>query len=138
MKEGLILILLSTLLLLDATGQIPPHEITRLKKQVSHTTSDSARIQLFLELSNGYRFSNIDSALDYAEKAIELSSRIGQPVLAGHAISQRGYILLEAGEIPRSLQDQFSALRIAEETGVVELKAWAFNRIGNAYMVLGE
>ena len=138
MKKRLILILLSTLLLLDAMGQIPPQEIARLKKQVSETTSDSARIQLFLELSNGYRFSNIDSALDYAEKGIELSRSIGQPLLVGHAISQRGYILLEAGEIPRSLQDQFSALSIAEETADVELKAWAFNRIGNAYMVLGE
>src|SRR5688572_28800500 len=100
MKRKLILILLSSLLLLDATGQISHQEIARLKKQVSKTASDSARIQLFLELSNGYRFSNIDSALDYVEKAIELSSRIGQPVLVGHAISQRGYILLEAGEIP--------------------------------------
>jgi tetratricopeptide (TPR) repeat protein len=100
--------------------------------------SDSARVNFLLELSNGYRFSNIDSALFYAKEAIELSDRIGQPVLVGHAISQRGYILLEVGNIPSSLQDQFSALSIAEKTGDVELQAWAFNRIGNAYMVLGE
>ena len=138
MKQGLILILLSTLLLLDATGQIPPHEITRLKKQVSESASDSARIQLFLELSNGYRFSNIDSALTYAERGIELSRRIAQPLLEGHAISQRGYIFLEAGEIPKAMQDQFSALAIARNIESQHLEAWTFNRIGNTYMELGE
>jgi two-component system, NtrC family, sensor kinase len=119
-------------------GQIPPHEIARLKKQVSETTSDSARIQLFLELSNGYRFSNIDSALTYAEKGIELSRRIAQPLLEGHAISQRGYIFLEAGEIPKAMQDQFSALAIARNIESQHLEAWTFNRIGNTYMELGE
>ena len=138
MKHWWFLILLLTLLLSDVTGQIPDHEIARLKKQVLAAKSDSARVDFFLQLSNGYRFSNIDSALFYVKKAIELSDLIGQPILAGHAISQRGYILLEVGDIPRSLQDQFSALSIAETTGDVELQAWAFNRIGNAYMVLGE
>ncbi|HMG91047.1 MAG TPA: ATP-binding protein [Chryseolinea sp.] len=138
MKKGLILLLLSTLALLDATGQIPPHEIARIKKEISETTSDSAKFQLFLELSNGYRFSNIDSALHYAEKGIELSRRIAQPLLEGDAISQRGYIFLEAGEIPKAMQDQFSALAIARNNGSQLLEAWTFNRIGNTYMELGE
>jgi two-component system, NtrC family, sensor kinase len=119
-------------------GQIPPDEIARLKKQVSETTSDSARIQFFLEISNGYRFSNIDSALTYAEKGIELSRRIAQPLLEGHALSQRGYIFLEAGEIPKAMQDQFSALAIARKIENQHLEAWTFNRIGNTYMELGE
>jgi signal transduction histidine kinase len=119
-------------------GQISPQEIARLKKHVSETTSDSARIQLFLEISNGYRFSNIDSALTYAEKGIELSRSIAQPFLEGHAISQRGYIFLEAGEIPKAMQDQFSALAIARNIESQHLEAWTFNRIGNTYMELGE
>jgi two-component system NtrC family sensor kinase len=137
-KRGLILILLSIVLLSDTMGQIPPNEIARLKKQVSETTSDSVRIQLFLELSNGYRFSNIDSALTYAEKGIELSRSIAQPFWEGHAISQRGYIFLEAGEIPKAMQDQFSALAIARNIESQHLEAWTFNRIGNTYMELGE
>ncbi len=135
---GLIFILLSTLLLSGATGQISPHEIARLKKQASESTSDSARFQLFLELSNGYRFSNIDSALSYAEKGIELSRRMAQPLLEGDALSQRGYIFLEAGEIPKAMQDQFSALAIARDNRSQRLEAWTFNRIGNTYMELGE
>ena len=138
MKERVLLFLFITLPLLEAPGQIPPHEITRLKKQVSESASDSARIQLFLELSNGYRFSNIDSALTYAEKGIELSRRIAQPLLEGHALSQRGYIFLEAGEIPKAMQDQFSALAIARNIESQHLEAWTFNRIGNTYMELGE
>ncbi len=138
MKERLLLFLFITLPLLEAPGQIPPHEITRLKKQVSESASDSARIQLFLELSNGYRFSNIDSALTYAVKGIELSRRIAQPLLEGHALSQRGYIFLEAGEIPKAMQDQFSALAIARNIESQHLEAWTFNRIGNTYMELGE
>lgn len=138
MKKYLLLFFLSTTLLPDADGQIPPYEITRLKEQLSRAGSDSARINIFLELSNGYRFSNIDSALSYAENAIELSRRLGQPGLEGNAISQKGYILLEAGEIPEALQSQFTALSIAEQTKDEYLEAWCLNRIGNTYMELGD
>jgi len=138
MKAKFLLFFLFTFPLLDVLGQIREHEIAKLKKDLSKAVSDSVRIHFFIELSNGYRFSNIDSALTYVEKAIELSRRVAQPVLEGDAISQRGYIYLEAGDIPKALQDQFLALNIAKNNGALSLEALTLNRIGNTYMELRE
>ncbi|HET6539675.1 MAG TPA: ATP-binding protein [Chryseolinea sp.] len=138
MKTKFLLFFLFTFPLLDVSGQIREHEIAKLKKDLSKAVSDSVRIHFFIELSNGYRFSNIDSALTYVEKAIELSRRVAQPVLEGEAISQRGYIFLEAGDIPKALQDQFLALNIAKNNGALSLEALTLNRIGNTYMELRE
>lgn len=113
MKKYLFLLVFLFAMLAEAGGQIPPHEITKLKRQLSLGVSDSATINVLLELSNGYRFSNIDSALFYAEEAIKLGHSSGLRGLEGDAISQKGYILLEAGEIPEALQNQFTALGIA-------------------------
>ena len=119
-------------------GQLPPHEITLLRNKLSSTGSDSARINLMIDLSNAYRFSNVDSALTFAGNAIEESKKTGRPVMEGYALSQKGYILLEIGEIPESLQNQFMALSLAEKTKDSYLQAWCLNRIGNTYMELAD
>jgi len=138
MKKQLLIFAFSIIALVEAGAQIPPQEITKLKRQLALGVSDSARINILLDLSNGYRFSNIDSALFYADEAIKLSRGNALPGLEGDAISQKGYILLEAGEIPEALQDQFTALSIAEQTRDEYLEAWCLNRIGNTYMELGD
>jgi tetratricopeptide (TPR) repeat protein len=136
MKKSSLLLIILFILAVRSYGQLSPHEITLLKNKLAAATSDSLRINLLIDLSNAYRFSHIDSALTFAENAIEQSRQIGQPVLEGYALSQKGYILLEIGEIPQSLQNQFMALNIAERTKNSYLEAWCMNRIGNAYMEL--
>src|SRR5688572_22411750 len=104
MKNYFLLVFISAVLSTRVFGQLPPHEITVLRNKLSSTESDSARISLLIDLSNAYRFSKIDSALTFAENAIEESKRTSQPVMEGYALSQKGYILLDIGEIPQALQ----------------------------------
>ena len=94
MKKHFLLIFISAFISTKVFGQLPPHEITLLRNKLSSTESDSVRINLLIDLSNAYRFSNIDSALAFAEDAIEQSRKVAQPVLEGYALSQKGYIFL--------------------------------------------
>lgn len=138
MKRSSLLLFLLFGLSVGSYGQLPPHEITLLKKKLASASSDSIRINLLIDLSNAYRFSNIDSALSFAEDAMEQSRQTAQPALEGYALSQKGYILLETGEIPESLQDQFASLGIAQKSNDLYLEAWCLNRIGNTYMELSD
>jgi len=86
MKIKFLFFFLFTCPLLEISGQIREHEIVKLKKDLSEAVSGSVRIHFFIELSNGYRFSNIDSALAYVEKPIELSRSVAQPVSLSYDI----------------------------------------------------
>jgi two-component system, NtrC family, sensor kinase len=91
-----------------------------------------------MDLSQGYRFSNIDSALLYTDRAIELSQTMNDPAYEANALSQKGFIVLETGDIPLSLQCQLAALRLSEKFSDPVIEGFTLNRIGNVYTEIGE
>ena len=118
-------------------GQLPPNEITAIKNRLNNTIPDSSRFNIYMNLSLGYRFSNVDSALWYTDKAIDLSRAMNEPALEANALSQKGFIVLETGDIPLSLQCQLAALRLSEKFSDPVIKGLTLNRIGNVYAELG-
>ncbi len=122
----------------SAIGQIDPKEIAKLKYALAHANSDTSRIIIYNELAGGYRFSKIDSGLYYAELAFELSKKINYSKGKISSLDAKGFILLEAGDIPQSLNCQLSALSILENNPDTGRMASILNRIGNIYMELKE
>ncbi len=136
MKKVFVLFLVSFVLQSNAFSQNTPEQINALKEQLLTQKNDSARLQLFYQLAYGFRFSNIDSSLLYADLAIDLANKINNPFIKAHMLSLKGATILEAGKIPESLQYQFEALEISEKNKDTSNVAFALNRIGNVYMEL--
>jgi len=91
-----------------------------------------------MDLSQGYRFSNIDSALYYTNRALALSRAMQSVANEATALSQLGYILLETGDIPASLQYQMEALHLSEKFSDPVVRGFTLNRIGNVYVEIGD
>jgi signal transduction histidine kinase len=121
-------------------AQLPAEQIAAIKKPLNNPSlPDTTRYRIYFDLSQGYRFSNVDSALDYIDKAIALAQnrQLGDGVVA-EAFSQKGFVLLGTGDLPLSLQYQFQALGLSQKAKARETEAFSLNRIGNLYMELDE
>src|ERR1043166_7934367 len=119
-------------------GQVPREKIAGIKNRLFNALSDSSRFNIYMDLSQAYRFSNIDSALYYTEKAVELSHVMKDPAAEANALSQKGFIVLETGDLPLSLQYQMAALRLSEKFSDPVINGFTLNRIGNVYTELGD
>jgi adenylate cyclase len=135
-KQFLLLFFLSLLAVQPATGQLNPLEIAGLKNELAAATSDTARVRIYNELAVGYRFSRIDSGLYFARLAYELSDSLNFTIGKIKALEMQGVILLEAGDIPQSLQCQLLGLSLLEGSPDTSHMASILNRIGNIYMEL--
>src|ERR1700693_4492798 len=92
-------------------GQLPSEQIAGIKNKLHNSLPDSSKFNVYMDLSQGYRFSNVDSALYYTDRAIELSRAMNDPAAEANALSQKGFIVLETGDLPLSLQFEMTALR---------------------------
>ncbi|MES1218934.1 MAG: ATP-binding protein [Bacteroidota bacterium] len=121
-------------------AQMQAEQIAAIKNRLNNPSlPDTTRYRIYFDLSQGYRFSNVDSAIDYIDRAIALAQhkQIGDAVVA-EAFSQKGFVLLETGDLPLSLQYQFESLGLSQKANAKETEAFSLNRIGNIYMELGE
>ncbi len=134
MKKSFIFLLLLNALLLYTSGQTPQDETTKRKNKLSGSLTDSARVRIFIEIASGYRFSNIDSALRYANDAVALSRSIHFVAGEASALTTKGFLLLEVGDLPQALQCQFMAAGILEKISDTGSEALTLNMIGNIYM----
>ena len=122
----------------SSLAQVPPEQLNKLKNQLARAKNDSIRGQTAFELAIGYRFSNVDSSIYYADLALALARKLNALRLQAAVLSLKGATLLEKGKVPESLKCQFDALKISEEIKDTLGKAFVINRIGNTYMELGE
>src|SRR5690349_23098240 len=88
------------------SGQIPREQIITIENRLQAATSDTERFNANMDLSQAYRFSNIDSALFYTDQAIEVARKMNNVAREADGLSQKGFIVLETGDIPKSLQYQ--------------------------------
>ena len=140
-KYGLVLFL-SYLHVIYCSGQVTPQEMANRKHNLLLAGSDTAKVTVLLTISGGYRFSNIDSALYYNDQALSLSRKADWANGEARALSDKGSIFLESGDIPNSLKYLLAALDIADKIpdphSRTSSAANIENRIGNVYMELGE
>jgi len=138
MKKLLLFVLASCSILVSVYSQFSPEKIKALKEQLQKAKHDSTRMELAYRLAAGYRFSDIDSSLLYADITIELADKLNFLVAKAATLSLKGATVLEAGKLPESMQFLFEALKISEKIKDTTIAATALNRIGNIYMELGD
>lgn len=105
-------------------------------------TSDTARARLLTTLGGSYRFSKIDSALYYIDEAITLAHRINATAIEARALSDKGSVILDSGNIPEAYTYMFQSLEVIKQSGSTnyDLTTYAAieNRLGNLFLELGE
>jgi two-component system, NtrC family, sensor kinase len=140
----ILLTMLFASVLTPSFSQISPRNIEDFKKQLSKADHDTVKVRITGQIGGGYRFSNIDSSLVYLNRGLKMADQLKTkyPKFAmqqkANLLSLKGATLLEAGQLPASLQFQFEALRLATALTNKGIMAVALNRIGNTYMELAD
>jgi len=86
-----------------------------LKKKISTTFSDTAKVLIMVELEKSYGYSQPDSAISYVRQIFELSQRANYTYgkFLGYQNLFDAYNTV--GDYPKVLESQLNALRIAEQ-----------------------
>ncbi len=143
MKRYIIIAAILLSCLTNCFGQVTAGLLTKQKKILAQASSDTARIRLLLLIGSDYRFSKIDSALYYMDKAIALAQKMNLLVLEAQAFSDKGSIIQDSGDIPKSYVYMLRSLDIIsrgpqDDKHTIFIHAVIENRLGNLFMELGE
>ncbi len=114
MKKILLLVFIYGGLSSFSFAQLSTKNLNYLKEQFLLAKHDSARMRIAFDLAGGYRFSDIDSSLIYADQALAIADKLELRAWRAQILSLKGDALLESGRLPESLQFQFEALNISE------------------------
>jgi two-component system, NtrC family, sensor kinase len=109
-----------------------------LKKELAIAKKDTSRVIVLSDLGIQFRNSNPDSAIYYAEAALKLARQIKFKRGEAYALSAIGVGLREKGDLPKSLELNMQALKIAETNNYILETAHILRRIGIVYMDLKE
>src|SRR5205085_9049135 len=104
--------------------------IDSLKKELSISRIDTSNVLLMIELVDQYKFTNGDSALFYAQKALILSRKIQFREGEFRSLLMMGYALSLANNHSRALELELKALRIAEKYNFTIGRGEVLNRLG--------
>jgi len=107
--------------------------IDSLKNELSMVKTDTSRVLIMANLTEGYRGSKPDSAIFYAQQALQLTKKIQFPrgeVLALLGIS---VVMRELGNLPKALDVAMKAQKIAADHHYVYEEAFSLVRIANVY-----
>ena len=104
-----------------------------IRNELSASRDDAVRAVLYYHLGKHYYSFEQDSAIQYAQQAIELAEKLGLEKIKGNALNIMGVAQLISSEYEESLKTHLQALRIREalrdSTGMLESNL----NIGNVY-----
>ncbi len=95
-----------------------------LRLLLSKVTNDTARFQLYEQLYNFYGFKQMDSALYYATKRVELIQKYHQPLAEAFALDGQGYFLYRQGNYYAAMRCFLDAIQISEDSKTVKSNAF--------------
>ncbi len=107
--------------------------IDSLKQEISIRNIDSSNVLSMVELVNQYKYSNADSALFYAQKALILSRNIKFHEGEFRSLLMMGFALSLASNHSRALELELKALRISEKYNFTIGRGEVLNRLGVIY-----
>ena len=110
--------------------------IDQLHRQLAAAKDDTSRINTEVALCLLHRLGNTDSALFYGQRALESANRIHYLPGQIQALSFMCIVMEQQGNLPKSLELGFKALRLAEENHMESLAGPALDGIGETYIVL--
>ena len=112
--------------------------IDSIKQAVSISNSDTTTVLSMVELADQYKFSNVDSALFYGQKALVVSRKIKFQEGEYKSLFIMGYALSMAGNSTRALELELKALRITEKYNFTIGRGQILNRLGIIYRSAGD
>src|SRR5690348_7562501 len=112
--------------------------IDGIRQQLSVTKDDTSRALIFADLSFAIAFQSSDSALLYANKAIELAKQIHFPRGEIRGMFCKASVLETNGDMPEALELGFSALEMAEKENLLLEKSMCLTLIGNVFYDLND
>ena len=91
------------------------NEVAKLKDSLSKSKYDTTKVLVTLQLCDYYIFSKLDSALIYAQEALNLSKQSTFQRGEARSLTRIGNILKSAGNFPKALETHLDALKIYEK-----------------------
>jgi two-component system NtrC family sensor kinase len=107
-----------------------------LLRQLSIAKDDTSRVLVMAELCFFYRYTNIDSSVLYGQSSLALAQKIKYLRGEANALNRLGLTMREKGDLPKSLELQFKALKIAKDNNYLPETAICLRRIGLVYIDL--
>jgi two-component system NtrC family sensor kinase len=110
----------------------------KLKYLAENAPRDTNLVKLLLDSSNEYSFTNTDTGLILAERALNLARELHFKRGEIEALNAYGETFHFLGDYPRALKIQFEALQISREMKDIQSEAQTLGFIGIVYNELGE
>src|SRR6185436_347455 len=110
--------------------------IDSLHRRLAEASDDTTRINAEIRLCLLHRLGNTDSSIFYGQRALEAANNLHYVPGQIQALSFMCIATEQQGNLPRSLEMGFEALRLADETKMQYLAGPALDGIGEAYIVL--
>ncbi len=109
-----------------------------LKLELEKVSSDTSRALIWAGLSYEYAYSDFDSSLLYAQKALQLAEDIDFARGKANALIGFGNLYLRQGDYPQALQYAFKALELSEKFHFKREKAISLMELGYTYQDLSD
>ena len=109
-----------------------------LAKRLQIVKEDTSRVLILSDLCFYYRNTNVDSSIVYGNNALTLAQQIKFVRGEADVLSKLGLSHREKGDLPKSLELLFRAMKIAQDNHYILILANAYRRIAHVYRDLGD
>jgi len=113
-------------------------KIERLKSELNRVSTDTARIRILLTLSMTYEGYQMDSAMAYALKTLNLSEKINDTTSKADALLHIGRLKRDLSQEVEALDNMFEALKLYRQIGDSVQIANSLNDISIIYANSGD
>jgi two-component system NtrC family sensor kinase len=109
-----------------------------LSKQLAIVKKDTSRVLILSDLCFYYRNTNVDSSIVYGHDAWNLAQKIKFVRGEADVLSKLGLSYREKGDLPKSLELLFRAMKISQDNRYFLILANAYRRIAHVYRDLSD
>ena len=103
---------------------------------INFSKNDSNKANALLSMADMYSVSNIDSAILFAKKALEISKKIKNKKLLSVAYTELGWAIYMIGNYSEALKNYFEALKISEKMNDQKQTSISLGNIGAVYRTM--
>jgi two-component system, NtrC family, sensor kinase len=95
-----------------AESQIRSNNVDSLKLLIANAKTDTAKVRLFVEVGFTYAFLQVDTAIQYAQKAISMARQIQYKEGEARGMSVYGWALWAAGDYDKAVEASLKSLNL--------------------------
>lgn len=121
-----------------SAGQQTKNYVDSIKAELEkHTSPDTSRIKLLIELANSICHNTPDEAMNYADEAITLSRKNGWQMGISRAYRQKGLVCYIQSDYMKALECYEVALKEYKGEKDKKFEGSLYNNMANIYMDMG-